>query len=246
VCVCVCVRARTHCVCVCVLARASKALELKHVKACAKKITGSDKPRKLPPAQAKAVNECAKQFMPPTHTKAMLEAAAKKILEANHQKADAASVKKLMSAHSNEVTEAALKGADAKKAAARKRLHAKAAAAHKKVPPLCLPSAPHPTLSIQCLDLSYQHSWTHSLSCRPVPARHRRRLCPERDLTSRLLRSAGLNAHTALFFPRRKHWKLGGAVHHKALGARRRRSPLLQRKGCGRQRGCKRSEGACV
>ena len=33
-----------------------QALELKHVKACALKITGSDKPRKLPPAQAKAAD----------------------------------------------------------------------------------------------------------------------------------------------------------------------------------------------
>ena len=73
-------------------------LELIHVKKCAKEITGSDKPRKLPPAQAKAVNECAKKFMPPTHTKAMLEAAAKKILQAHHQKADEASVHKLMAA----------------------------------------------------------------------------------------------------------------------------------------------------
>lgn len=74
-------------------------LELIHVKKCAKEITGSDKPRKLPPAQAKAVNECAKKFMPPTHTKALLEAAAKKILQAHHQKADKASVHKLMAAH---------------------------------------------------------------------------------------------------------------------------------------------------
>lgn len=76
-------------------------LELIHVKKCAKEITGSDKPRKLPPAQAKAVNECAKKFMPPTHTKAMLEAAAKKILMAHHQKADKASVHKLMTAQAN-------------------------------------------------------------------------------------------------------------------------------------------------
>jgi hypothetical protein len=199
----------------------SKELELKHVKACAKKITGSDKPRKLPPAQAKAVNECAKQFMPPTHTKAMLEAAAKKILEANHQKADAASVKKLMSAHSNEVTEAALKGADAKKAAARKRLHAKAAAAHKKVPTLC-PFRPQTLLtpfSVSTCRISA--GGNTPLSCSPVPARHRGRLCPDRsDVTSLTLRRPK-RAHGAIFFP--------GESARPLLGARRRRLP--QRSG---------------
>ena len=60
-----------------------KQLELIHVKKCAKEITGSDKPRKLPPAQARAVNACAQKFMPPTHTKTLLQAEAKKILYAS-------------------------------------------------------------------------------------------------------------------------------------------------------------------
>jgi hypothetical protein len=190
----------------------SKELELKHVKACAKKITGSDKPRKLPPAQAKAVSECAKQFMPPTHTKAMLEAAAKQILEANHQKADAASVKKLMSAHSNEVTEAALKGADAKKAAARKRLRAKAAAAHKKVPTRC-PFRPHTLLTP--FSVSTCRTRISARGHTPCPAARCQLdivgACALTDLTSRLLRSAGLNARTALFFSREK--SLGAKAH---------------------------------
>merc|ERR1719352_202285 len=101
-------------------------LELAHVKKCARDITGSDKPRKLPPAQAKAVNECAKKFMPPPHTKAMLEAAARKVLAANHMKTDAQSVKKLMSAH-KPAASAKTVGAAASRASAKVRLQHKAA-----------------------------------------------------------------------------------------------------------------------
>ena len=175
------------------------------------------------------MNECAKQFMPPTHTKAMLEAAAKKILEANHQKADAASVKKLMSAHASEVTEAALKGADAKKAAARKRLHAKAAAAHKKVQTLC-PFRPNKILTPFSVSTCRINARGHT----PCPAAR----CQHEivgasaltDLTSRPLRSAGLSARTALFPPREN--ALGGAVHPSAAGcsaAGLRRSEVMQR-----------------
>ena len=105
-----------------------QALELAHVKKCARDITGSDKPRKLPPAQAKAVNECAKKFMPPPHTKAMLEAAARKVLAANHMKTDAQSVKKLMSAH-KPAASAKTVGAAASRASAKVRLQHKAAKA---------------------------------------------------------------------------------------------------------------------
>eukprot|EP00960_Hanusia_phi_P077387 768684-Hanusia_phi.AAC.3 len=57
-------------------------VEKKQVMMCAKKITGDDTPRKLPPDVRDKVLECAKNYMPPVNTKHLLEEAAKKVMSA--------------------------------------------------------------------------------------------------------------------------------------------------------------------
>ena len=57
-------------------------VEKQQVMMCAKKITGDDTPRKLPPDVRDKVLECAKNYMPPVNTKHLLEEAAKKVMSA--------------------------------------------------------------------------------------------------------------------------------------------------------------------
>mmetsp|Transcript_23454 Transcript_23454/g.36691 ORF Transcript_23454/g.36691 Transcript_23454/m.36691 type:complete len:168 (-) Transcript_23454:125-628(-) len=102
-------------------------LERIRVMACAKKITGSDKPRKLEPKVLQEVNECAKNYMPPVETKKLLKQAAEKLMGSALTKAQQSDAKKLISKTEgsdkaqNKVHKASAKAPETKKALASKK-----------------------------------------------------------------------------------------------------------------------------